>query len=61
MCGYAGGIRWDRSLPNGQPRRCLDTRRAEREFGWRARTPLEEGLRRTIEWFRESAIPASVT
>jgi GDP-L-fucose synthase len=59
LCGYTGGIRWDRSLPNGQPRRCLDTRRAEREFGWRARTSLEEGLQHTIDWFRAS-ISASV-
>jgi GDP-L-fucose synthase len=53
LCGYEGRIRWDTSLPNGQPRRCLDTERAAREFGWRAQTSLEEGLSRTIEWYRQ--------
>jgi GDP-L-fucose synthase len=38
-------------LPDGQPRRCLDVTRAEQCFGFRARTPLAEGLRRTIEWW----------
>jgi GDP-L-fucose synthase len=59
LCGYEGRIRWDTSLPNGQPRRRLDTQRAEREFGWRAQVSLEEGLRRTIEWYRATiAVPA---
>jgi len=51
--GYAGAIRWDTSKPNGQPRRKLDVSRAERLFGWRATTPLAEGLPRTIAWYRE--------
>jgi GDP-L-fucose synthase len=51
LVGYSGRIVWDPSQPNGQPRRCLDVSRAEREFGFRARTSLEEGLRRTIEWY----------
>jgi nucleoside-diphosphate-sugar epimerase len=38
--------------PDGQPRRMLDTSRAEKEFGFRARTPFEEGLRKTIDWYR---------
>jgi GDP-L-fucose synthase len=50
--GYAGAIRWDTSKPNGQPRRRLDVSRAERLFGWRARTRLGEGLRKTVEWYR---------
>jgi len=50
---YAGAIRWDTSKPNGQPRRKLDVSRAERLFGWRATTPLAEGLPRTIAWYRE--------
>jgi len=50
---FNGEIIWDTSKPGGQPRRSLDTSRAEREFGWRASTSFEEGLRRTIEWFRD--------
>jgi GDP-L-fucose synthase len=50
--GYAGEIRWDTSRPNGQPRRKLDVTRAEELFGWKSRTPLSEGLRRTIDWYR---------
>lgn len=52
--GFEGQIRWDTSKPNGQPRRRLDVSRAEREFGFRARTGFEEGLRRTVEWYREN-------
>jgi GDP-L-fucose synthase len=49
--GFAGRIKWDTTQPAGQPRRCLDVSRAEREFGFRARTPLEEGLRMTLDWY----------
>jgi GDP-L-fucose synthase len=49
---FRGEVRWDESRPDGQPRRCLDTSRAERLFGFRAEVPFEEGLRRTIEWYR---------
>ena len=58
--GFEGQIKWDTSKPNGQPRRKLDTTRAAHEFGWRATTSFEEGLRRTIEWYRRacSASPA---
>ena len=52
LTGFKGRITWDTSKPGGQPRRCLDTSRAEREFGFRARTGFEEGLSRTIEWYR---------
>jgi GDP-L-fucose synthase len=52
MVGFHGNIRWDASQPNGQPRRCLDVTRAEREFGFRARTSFDEGLRSTIEWYK---------
>jgi GDP-L-fucose synthase len=52
VSGFQGRIAWDTSKPGGQPRRCLDTTRAEREFGFRARTGFEEGLGRTIEWYR---------
>lgn len=51
-CGFVGDIVWDASKPDGQPRRMLDTSRARREFGFVARTPFEEGLRRTVEWYR---------
>jgi len=50
-CGFRGRIRWDPSKPNGQPRRKLNTERAWKEFGWRATTPLDEGLRRTVAWY----------
>jgi len=51
LTGFTGNIEWDASKPDGQPRRYLDTAKAERLFGFRAHTPLEEGLRRTIEWY----------
>ena len=52
LCGFGGRIAWDATKPDGQPRRLLDTSRAEREFGFKARVPLEEGLLQTIEWYR---------
>jgi len=52
VMGFAGLVRWDASKPDGQPRRSLDTSRAERLFGFRATTSFEDGLRRTIEWYR---------
>ncbi len=51
LMDYRGEIRWDSSKPDGQPRRALDVSRAEREFGFRARTDFEEGLKKTIEWY----------
>jgi len=53
LTGYTGEFVWDTSKPNGQPRRALDVSRAEKLFGFRARVPFEEGLRRTIEWYRQ--------
>ncbi|MEZ0395238.1 MAG: GDP-L-fucose synthase [Anaerolineales bacterium] len=53
LTGFRGRLVWDTSKPNGQPRRALDVSRAERAFGFRAQMPFEEGLRRTIEWYRE--------
>ena len=61
LTGFEGAVRWDTTKPDGQPRRCLDTSRAVAEFGWHARTPLREGLGRTIEWFREQAVQKSRT
>ena len=51
LCDFRGEIRWDPSKPDGQPRRCLDTTRALREFGFQAQTNLRDGLRETIEWY----------
>lgn len=51
LTGFRGNIRFDPSKPDGQPRRCLDSSRAEREFGFKARTSLEDGLRKTVEWY----------
>lgn len=59
LTGYEGAIRWDSTKPDGQPRRCLDTSRALAEFGWRAKTSLGDGLRRTIRWFEEEAVAKS--
>ena len=54
LTDFGGEIVWDTSMPNGQPRRRLDVTRAERLFGFRARTSLREGLTETIEWYRAS-------
>jgi GDP-L-fucose synthase len=51
LTGFRGRLVFDPSKPDGQPRRCLDTSRARAAFGFSARTPLEDGLRRTIEWY----------
>ncbi len=51
LCGFDGKILWDAKRSDGQPRRRLDTTRAETLLGWRAKVDLEEGLRRTIEWW----------
>ena len=51
LTGFEGKIRFDPSKPDGQPRRCLDSSRAEREFGFKAKTSLEEGLKKTIDWY----------
>jgi GDP-L-fucose synthase len=50
--GFKGEIRFDPAKPDGQPRRKLDTSRAEREFGWHSTTSFEDGLRETVEWYR---------
>jgi GDP-L-fucose synthase len=56
--GYEGAIVWDTTRPNGQPRRKLDTSRAEAAFGFRATVPLREGIGRTVAWFRSAHVPA---
>lgn len=51
VIGYEGRVVWDTGKPNGQPRRCLDTTLAEQQFGFRARTNLLEGIRKTVAWY----------
>ncbi|NJD69557.1 MAG: hypothetical protein C3F12_08840 [Candidatus Methylomirabilota bacterium] len=55
LTGFTGVITWDTDKPDDQPRRCLDTSRALREFGFRATTSFEDGLRKTIEWYKRNA------
>jgi GDP-L-fucose synthase len=52
LTGYQGRLVWDATKPNGQPRRALDTRRAQEYFGFTAQVPLEEGISQTIKWYR---------
>ena len=52
--GFTGRIVFDTSKPNGQPRRQLDTRRAQERFGFRARTSFDEGLKQTVDWYLRS-------
>lgn len=54
LTGFKGRFVWDVTQPNGQPRRCLETSRAERCFQFRAMTNLDAGLRRTVDWYLES-------
>jgi len=61
--GFRGKLVWDPSKPDGQPRRCLDVTRAQRQLGWTATTPFAEGLERTIAWYRaqRERAPAETT
>ena len=54
LMDFKGEIRWDATKPDGQPRRCLDTSRAEKEFGFKAQTAFEDGLKKTIVWYENS-------
>jgi len=56
LTGFTGEIVWDTTKPDGQPRRCLDVSRAEREFGFRAKVDFREGLERTIEWYKKHLV-----
>lgn len=51
---YKGSVRWDTSKPNGQPRRCVSNKKAEKKIGFKPEISLKEGLRRTIKWFQSS-------
>ena len=57
LTGFDGEVEWDRTKPDGQPRRCLDTSRAKRAFGFEAKTDLRDGLRRTIEYYEKIVSP----
>ncbi len=54
LTGFKSKIIWDNSRPDGQPRRMLNTSKAEKEFGFKAKTHFEEGLKKTIEWYKEN-------
>ena len=56
LSGFEGQLVWDPTKPDGQPRRCLDVTRAGRILGWQATTSLDEGLKRTIAWYRENRL-----
>lgn len=59
-CGFKGQLTWDATKPDGQPRRCLDTSKAERLFGFRAKTSFRDGLIETIAWYeRQRRVPAA--
>lgn len=55
LMGYDGELVWETDKPNGQPRRCLDTERAKNAFGFTAEVEFKEGLKNTIEWYRQHA------
>jgi GDP-L-fucose synthase len=59
LTGFDGKLAWDSSKPDGQPRRCLETSRATELLGFTASTSLEDGLRETIDWFREHTLAAA--
>ncbi len=54
LTGFKGRVIWDKTKPDGQPRRCLSILKAEKEFGFKAKTDFKEGLKKTIDWYREN-------
>ena len=56
LTGFKGKIIWDIDKPDGQPRRRIDTSRAKKELAFKAKTGLEEGLKKTIEWYKEQRV-----
>ena len=56
LVGFEGKIVWDTTKPDGQPRRCLDISRAEKEFGFKANTSFDEGLGKTIKWYNKTRL-----
>jgi len=61
LTGFKGRIIWDTSKPDGQPRRHLDISKAEKEFGFKAQTPFEKGLIKTVEWYKQQRLKAKAT
>ena len=57
LTGFSGRVVWDKSKPDGQARRMLDTSQAPKEFGFIAKTSLEDGLRKTVEWYQRITHP----
>ena len=55
LMGFEGEIVWETDKPNGQPRRCLDTERAKEKFGFVAEVKFKDGLKNTIDWYRQHA------
>ena len=53
---FDGEIVWETNQPNGQPRRCLDTERAKQAFNFTAQVSFRQGLKNTIEWYRQNAV-----
>ncbi|WP_413166940.1 GDP-L-fucose synthase family protein [Capilliphycus salinus ALCB114379] len=60
LMGFEGEIVWETDKPNGQPRRCLDTQRAKEKFGFVAEVDFKQGLKNTIDWYRQHAEPVAV-
>lgn len=56
LMGFDGEIVWQTDKPNGQPRRCLDTERAKQAFGFVAEMDFRQGLKQTIDWYRQHAV-----
>jgi len=54
LMDFKGKVVWDKTKPNGQPRRCLDVSKAQKEFGFTAKTKFDEGLKKTVEWYENS-------
>ena len=59
ITGYEGAFIWDRSNPDGQPRRSVDGSKARALMGWEPKVGLDEGLRATIDWYRQEALGSS--
>lgn len=59
LVGFEGKIRWDQSKPDGQPRRCLNTDKAKKEFGFVAKMPFEKGLKKAIDWYQKEVLRKS--
>ena len=60
LTGYEGKIVWDNSKPDGQPKRYLDVSRASEMLGFEAKISLEDGIRETVDWYRENPVGPSI-